>query len=113
MLKKFPSAKLKNAAKEEFGKVRPTESNLLAAISYIWLLCLIPLFFARKNSFAQFHARQGVVLLVLELLFGWFPVFLIIFIVASVFGFLKAMQGEKWNMPVVKTILEKVVYSEK
>ncbi len=113
MPQKFSSAKLKNAAKEEFGKVRPTESNLLAAMSYIWLLCLIPLFFARKNSFAQFHARQGTVLLVLELLFGWFPIFLVLFIVVSVIGFFKAMQGERWNMPIVKTILEKIIESEK
>lgn len=110
---KFSSTKFKTKATreihEELGKVQPSESNLLAALSYMWLLCLIPLFFGRKNPFVQFHARQGAVLLVLELLFGWFPIFLIIFIVASLIGILKALQGEKWSMPIVKTILEKVV----
>ena len=34
----------------------------IAAASYIWVLCLIPLLFKRESKFAQFHAKQGLLL---------------------------------------------------
>ena len=41
------------------------ESNkLMAAISYIWILFLVPLFAAKDDAFARYHANQGLVLLI-------------------------------------------------
>ena len=41
------------------------ESNkLMAAISYIWILFLVPLFAAKDDAFARFHANQGLVLFI-------------------------------------------------
>ena len=44
-----------------------TEGKLFAAIGYISVLCLIPLFLKKDNAFAQFHGRQALILFVLEL----------------------------------------------
>lgn len=102
--------KAKKEVFSEITKIQPTESNLLAAISYVWLLCLIPLLFIkRKDEYVQFHARQGAVLLVFELIFGWFPLFTIFFVFISIIGFVAALQGKRWKMPVVTTILKQVM----
>ncbi len=102
------SQEVRVGVEKEFGKIHFSEKNILGALSYLWLLVLIPFLFARKNEFAQFHARQGMVLLILELIFGWFPLFTALFIVVSCIGVMKALQGDRWKMPVVSTILEKL-----
>ena len=40
------------------------ENRIIAAIGYIFLLCLIPLFQKRKSEFAQFHGKQGLMLVI-------------------------------------------------
>ena len=46
------------------------DNRVIASFSYVWILCLVPLFLKRKSKFAQFHAKQGLLLFVIEL-FGW------------------------------------------
>lgn len=92
------------------------ESNrLFAALSYVWLLCLIPLLLRRRSSFARFHARQGFVLLIVELALGlamWIPVIgqvlLLIVLVMSIVGFIKAYNGERYKMPFIHQWSEKL-----
>ena len=87
----------------------------MAAISYLGVFCLIPLIFARDSAFAQYHAKQGVVIavagIVLRLLSGllWDLPFggalvsivsLAVFIV-SVMGIVKALRGEKFEIPYI------------
>ena len=43
-------------------------NKVIAAIGYIWILCLVPLFLRRRSAFAQFHAKQGLVLFILEII---------------------------------------------
>ena len=39
---------------------REVEANkVLAAISYLGLLCLVPLFLKKSSPYVQFHAKQG------------------------------------------------------
>src|SRR3989339_630004 len=38
------------------------ENKTVAALSYAWILCLVPLLGKRNSKFAQFHAKQGLVL---------------------------------------------------
>ncbi len=37
-------------------------NRLLAALSYLWILFLLPFIFCRDDKFALYHARQGLVL---------------------------------------------------
>ena len=37
----------------------------LAAMSYLFILVIFPLIFGRKNQFIAFHARQGLILLII------------------------------------------------
>ena len=49
---------------EEEQEIR--EGKFFAIISYVSFLCIITLILKRNNKFALYHARQGLVLFVLE-----------------------------------------------
>jgi hypothetical protein len=48
------------------------ENRKMAAISYLSILYLIPLFSRGKSKFAQFHARQGLILLIIGIILPFF-----------------------------------------
>lgn len=88
---------------------KDVESNkVVAALSYLGILFLVPLLAAKQSKFAQFHAKQGLVLFVAEVVVsfvGWIPFFgwaaaLVVFL-AAVYGFLQALQGVYWEIPYV------------
>jgi uncharacterized membrane protein len=95
------------------------ENKVIAAIGYIWILCLVPLFGKKQSKFAQFHAKQGLVLLIgwfALWVVGWVPVFgwfvlmvgSIALIVLSVLGILNALQGNYWEMPFLGKYAKKI-----
>jgi uncharacterized membrane protein len=80
----------------------------IAAMSYLWILCLVPLLGKRDSEYAQFHAKQGLVLFGIELiasLFVWFPVFgqlfMLALLVISVMGVVKTLNEEWWEIPFI------------
>lgn len=88
------------------------DTRVLAAIGYIWILCLLPLLGKRKSEFAQFHGRQGLVLTITSFiiwLVAWVPVVgwivgffgTIGLLVLAVTGIQNALKGEYWEMPVL------------
>ena len=87
----------------------------VAAMSYLWILCLVPLLGKRNSKFAQFHAKQGLVLFGIELiasLFIWFPVlgqlFMLALIVISAMGIVKTLNGESWEIPFIYNWSKKI-----
>ena len=87
--------------------------RFLAALSYVGIFFVIPLFLARnKSPFMQFHVRQGIVLFVVEALFaalpflGWF--LLAIPAIASLYGLLQALAGRQWELPVLGKYAKKI-----
>ncbi len=44
------------------------QNKLLAAASYLGILCILPYIFCPEDHFAHFHAKQGLVLLLFEVL---------------------------------------------
>ena len=87
------------------------EKRVIAALSYIWILCLIPLLTRREDEYCQFHAKQGVVVFIGSFavmilgiipILGWFiilPFGWLIIVVMSILGIINALQGKKWEMP--------------
>ena len=95
------------------------DNKIIAAVGYIWLLCLVPLFGKKGSKFAQFHAKQGLVLLIgwfALWVVGWVPVLgwlvlafgSIAIIVLSVLGILNALQGNYWEMPFLGKYAKKI-----
>ncbi len=99
------------------------ENKVIAAIGYISVLCLVPLFMAKESPYAQFHAKQGVVLFIAEVIMfflngilafipviGWLvAVVLNLGLLAlAVMGIYQALQGVKWEMPVLGPYAKKL-----
>ena len=87
---------------------RPIQLNPLAALSYVGIFFLIPLLFMRHDFLAQHHAKQGMLLFVIETIasFIWWIPFVgwalgIAVVVISIYGFIQALQGNMWEMPIL------------
>lgn len=103
--------KKQSTPQNQSGK-ESSDAKLFAALSYLWLLSVIILFVKKDNGFISYHAKQGTVLFIASLIF-WFIPFLgwilnVAILVGVVVGFLKALSGEKFPLPVVSTLAEKI-----
>lgn len=94
------------------GRVEPSkDTRVLAAIGYIWILCLLPLLGKRKSEFAQHHGKQGLVLTIASFIIGlvaWIPILGFFawlcgigLIMLAVTGIQKSLKGEYWEMPIL------------
>jgi len=99
------------------GAFKTDEGRLAAIMAYIPFLCFIPLLNMKHNEEARFHARQGVMLFLIELLALLFLidrianfVFTAVLIVAVAFaiaGIYFALQGKNYRLPIVGDLAEK------
>jgi fumarate reductase subunit D len=87
-------------------------SRVLAAMSYLGVLSLVPLVMNRDDSYVQFHARQGVVLWMWEVLAIYtllvpgvgqffFRITSIACLVLSVIGVVSVLLGRAWKFPII------------
>jgi len=99
----------------------PQEEKVLAAISYLPLLFLVPLFLTKKSKFTTFHAKQGLVLFIAEIVayfigvmllvvpvIGWL-IAAIIWVMLSIFlllGLFNGLSGHYFKMPVIGRYVE-------
>lgn len=96
------------------------ENKVLAAIAYIWILFLVPMFLKKDSAFAQYHAKQGLVLFIFELIvmflgwvpmIGWFilaPIGSIISLILFIIGLINALSGKKQPLPLIGAYAEKL-----
>jgi uncharacterized membrane protein len=93
------------------------ERRLMAALSYVGVLVLVPWFLARRDSFVQWHVKQGLVLLgalILSLLAAaWVNVigglFFLLVALADIMGVVQALAGRRWRMPGVSWLADKFI----
>lgn len=105
-------------------------NKVMALLSYLWILFLVPLFAAPNSKFARFHTNQGLVLFIFSLVSGiiggvvgfilalipfigfifvWvagvvFGIIEIGFILLAVLGIINALQGRAKELPVIGKI---------
>ncbi|MFA5052086.1 MAG: DUF4870 domain-containing protein [Patescibacteria group bacterium] len=99
---------------EEQKPVKPAgaqDSNLMAALSYVWILSVIMLILKKDDEFVKFHAKQGLILFLISFVgvipvIGWFV--WIIVVIAMIIGFIKALSGERFKVPLVGDLAEKI-----
>ena len=95
------------------------DAQFFAAIGYLSFLCFVPLALKKENSFALFHAKQALVLFILELAAAIlkvvpalgdlvFTLSFVVFGILSLIGIVKVLMGEKWEIPVIHEIAEKI-----
>ena len=96
----------------ETKETKTSDSNLMAALSYLWLLSVVMLVVKKDDPFVLFHAKQGLVLFIVSIALWFIPVLgwllqLAIFVMVII-GFIKALSGEKYQLPVVGMVAEKI-----
>ena len=101
----------------EVDKKDIEENSVVAALGYIYILCLLPLLFKRKSKFAQWHAKQGLLLFAVEILLGWFfavPVIGwalgILVLLLALLGVVNALNGNFWEMPFLGRYAQKLKF---
>jgi uncharacterized membrane protein len=116
---------IKQAVKQatnEFKKevIDEQDDGVIAAVGYIWILFLIPMFLKKDSEFCQHHAKQGLVLFVFSLIvtvlgsipiIGWLiimPIGWIIVIVLMLLGIVNALRGSTWEMPYLGKYAKKL-----
>ncbi|HPC31286.1 MAG TPA: DUF4870 domain-containing protein [Candidatus Paceibacterota bacterium] len=114
--------------KQESPKMN--ENKLWGILSYISLLCLIPLFTKKDNDFVYFHAKQGLVLFITEII--WYVITSIVsalflqnivvlsiwgviatlvelgLVILVILGIVNVVQNKKKELPLIGKFSEKI-----
>jgi uncharacterized membrane protein len=107
----------------EFDTQDTKDAKVWSILAYVWILFFLPLVCTPQSRFGKFHANQGLVLFLTELvlmvvmrvlsaLLGWIPVVGtlinllgllvgIAVIVWAVYGIVQAAQGKAKTLPLI------------
>lgn len=99
------------------------QNKVMALLSYLSILVLIPLLAAKESPFARYHANQGLLLCIASLIYGaaytvlsalllaiswrlYFVVSLlglagIVFLILAILGILNALNGRAKELPLI------------
>ncbi|MBD3251272.1 hypothetical protein GF380_02250 [Candidatus Uhrbacteria bacterium] len=109
------SEPIKGTVIPKFDAKDVEDHKVMASLSYIGILCLVPLLAMKQSRFAQEHAKQGLLLLIVWIvgsfifwipLIGW-AAMVVVFIV-NVIAFVKCLMGEFWEIPVIGKYRSKI-----
>lgn len=91
------------------------DNKLIAALSYLGILVLIPLLAKKESKFAQFHAKQGLVFLgvfILGMFVFWIPligwILWLAVVVLDIIAIVQALSGKYWKVPVIGDLAKKI-----
>jgi uncharacterized membrane protein len=91
------------------------ENRAITFLSYLGILFLVPLLAKKESKFAQFHAKQGLVLTI-----GWFIgsftiwilglgiLINLVVLVLSIIGLVNVNEGKMKSLPIVGDIAKKI-----
>lgn len=95
------------------GNAQDANSDtVMKILCYLGILCLIPYLVVKNDDFIKFHAKQGVVLLLLEVatamfavipILGWMiaPIVYLCLFVLAILGIMNAIGGKKVALPII------------
>lgn len=107
------------------GGAVSTNRNLMIVLAYLWLLALVPLLAEKDDQEVQWHAKQGLALLVAEIavwviyfilsmipgvgcvLMIALPFIWLVFVVLRVICIVKGVNGQRFPIPVVSDLASK------
>ena len=95
------------------------DNKLMGILSYIGVLCLIPLLTKKDNEFVFFHAKQGAVLFIVEVItvfvaaipfLGWIiaPLASLLWIILSIIGIVNVLGEKTKELPVLGKYADKI-----
>lgn len=90
------------------------ENKAIAILSYIGILFLIPLLAKKESKFAQFHAKQGLVIFIVEVigmflipLFGLGALINLAALIFSIIGIVNTVGGKMSKLPLIGDLADK------
>ncbi len=86
--------------------------NVYAILAYLWVLCLVPVLMKRDDEFVRFHARQGLMLFIIEVgvgIISIIPFFgpliyklgILVLGLISLIAITQVLMGNKWEIPII------------
>lgn len=103
----------------KFDEQEIKEGAPFAALSYVLFLWILTFIFKRDNGFAHFHAKQGIVIFIGEVVclpFLFIPVIKVLFVLlglllfaASLYGIYLSLTGKCESIYVISDIANKLV----
>ncbi|MBI2410478.1 MAG: hypothetical protein HYV32_01095 [Candidatus Kerfeldbacteria bacterium] len=94
-----------------------SDDTFMGILSYVNILCLVPLVLRRDDSFIQFHAKQGLALFIIEVfafliswtvILAWLSTIIFFFcFLASLYGISLVAQKKKTAIPGLDYIIKK------
>ena len=93
------------------------EGKIFAILSYLSILCIIPLLFKKDNPFVLKHGKQGLILFlgevavfIVHIILGQWILRLGMFVfgVLSFIGLIAALQGRDADLPIVSKLANSV-----
>ena len=94
------------------------EGKIFALLSYLTILCIIPLVLKRDNPFVLMHGKQGLVLFIAEvgvfiasIILPWPLIKVLYFILGllSIWGIIESLRGRFVRMPFIADIADKII----
>ena len=98
----------------------PQHHKLMAVLSYVGILVVIPIILAKDDPFVKFHIKQGLVLLGIEII-TWVVVGMFIWqlwmlvhlvnlavLVLAIVGIVNAVQGKQKELPIVGSLAHSI-----
>ena len=108
---------------EQYDEQQDIQSNkVMAILSYIGFLFIIPLLSSTKSKYARFHLNQGIILFIAAAIYealmqilnhsllGFFPFSIakipfellqVVFLIFTIVGIVHACNGEKTELPFI------------
>src|SRR3990167_3559902 len=101
---------------EKTNESQIKEGKVYAVLSYLSVLCIIPLVLKKDNDFVLSHGKQGLVIFVGEvgifivsILFeGILRLGVFFFGILSLWGIIEVLRGRYVKLPVVSDIADKI-----
>jgi fumarate reductase subunit D len=100
------------------------QDKIMLVLSYLGILSLIPLLTVKDSEYVKWHAKNGLVygigggiclmvvfyILVLIPIIGWLTgcALWVGFLVVDIMAMVKALGGERWRIPLISDISEKL-----
>lgn len=108
----------------QFTQQDINDNKVMAILAYIGILVLIPIFAAPQSKYARYHANQGLVLFIIELIYGVitgvigvvlamlhlgflaiiFSLIGIVFLVYMILGIVNVVNGTAKELPIIGKI---------
>ncbi|HEV2719833.1 MAG TPA: DUF4870 domain-containing protein [Thermoanaerobaculia bacterium] len=112
------------------GAAPSSDRTLMVVLSYLWILCLIPLLTKKEDNEVQWHAKNGLSILIAEIIVWvlFFVVGIVIrrilfagcgvaviecaiwigFLVVRVMAIIKGVNGQRFRVPMISDFADKM-----